>query len=223
MYELVERAAPSGARRAREHRLILWVAERNGQLQPHLRRHAQDGFRFGRIVDGGDARADAEIPRFELHEGRGLAEVEHIPGEGVAAVLWRNECDAECRAGQMPREVAALGELLQRLLLAHGDELPGLLVLRALRAPPGIENRAYGVVWQRRGGELAHGAHRGNCLGNCGHRLLLGCLSSSPVTGVVYRTANRAAASRSAWSEVRHSQGWRERGRIAPDTCLCDA
>src|SRR5262249_24513848 len=97
----------------------------------------------------------------------------------------------------MTSEVATLREAFQRLFVAHGNEVSGLPILRALRAPPGIEDRACGGVRQRCLCKSAHGAHGGNSVRNCGHGLLLVSSRTSRVTTTVYRTASSSAASNS--------------------------
>src|SRR5262249_3566126 len=78
----------------------------------------------------------------------------------------------------MPGEVTGLGERGKCLAALDGDELPRLSVLRALCAPPRVEDRHDGLGWQRLRAELTNGAkapngiqylHRHACsLSSCG-------------------------------------------------------
>jgi len=57
---------------------------------------------------------------------------------------------------------ATLGKLLEDILIADGNEAPGLGIFRALRTPPGVENRLDGLIGKRLLGEAAHRAFGAN-------------------------------------------------------------
>lgn len=126
MDHFVERAATGFTGGAFEFFGFERVAEGEGDAEVHVGGEAEEGAGLIVLVDGGEARANAEFPGGELHVGGGLSGVEHDVEADVR--VGGDDGDAERGSGEVSGEVTAFGKRFEGGFVADGDEVPGLHV-----------------------------------------------------------------------------------------------